>query len=715
MKHPLLKLSLLILFTSIIFGTDVYGISTQNALTDSLRKELISRTGAEKIAIELELALEIFDTNNQEAKELANSALESSKNLGDLSLEMQSYYVHGRVFLTYEEIAVSQAYYDTALFISDIIRDLEYKGEILFRQGVNHYKSSDQVKALESYGNALSACRASENFKVMGSIYSMMGTIFRVNGMYDRAIEYNIKSSLNYGKAEFEEGEAWVNYLLGRIYADINKAEKALEYFNLSLGIYEHIASIDGNENGLAICHEQIALQELILGNHSKARSSIDIVLDIHTRGESKYGISSAYIIYGKIEYSAGNFLLAEDYLRKSLDLTKEVDHELGFSVIYEYLGLCLVAKGQVNKGVEMMKQGLHRAGIHKQGKIELDINKKLAEIFLNLNDPAQASMYQKEVIRIQNEILFEAASTKMEQLQALYEIDEKNMQILELEKENEISSLRIQQQHNLQTFMVIAILLSVIIALVIFLSYRKIQENNRQLKESNITKDKLFSIISHDLQGPMGTTRGLSEVLRQKLENKNESDFMEIFHSMHQNIHETYDLLTNLLQWARTQIKGIQFNPEILSMEEMTEKALKSVANQIQAKNIKITVDIDLGISVFADVNMLDAILRNLLSNAMKFTNEGGNIVVNAIQLNQQTQVCIQDDGIGMSTDTLNNLFSLDENTSTPGTSGEKGTGLGLIVCKEFIEIHKGKIWVISTPNEGSSFYFTIPGQDSI
>jgi signal transduction histidine kinase len=210
-----------------------------------------------------------------------------------------------------------------------------------------------------------------------------------------------------------------------------------------------------------------------------------------------------------------------------------------------------------------------------------------------------------------------------------------------------------------------------------------------------------------------MGTTRGLSEVLLQKLETKNDSDFKEIFLSMHNNINETYDLLTNLLQWASAQIKGIMYNPETLALNDFAHKTLKSIANQAEEKNIRMTVDMDKNIEVRADRYMLDAILRNLISNAIKFTNEDGNIVVQAIQKSRAIQVCIKDDGIGMSSDRVNKLFSLDTNTSTNGTKGERGTGLGLIVCKEFLDMHKGKIWVESVPDKGSSFCFTLPAID--
>ncbi len=713
MKLLPLILSILISSGSLVVKTGLYGQAVQNILADSLRKEALSEVGVAKISTQLELALLIFENENQEAKVLAQSALAGAQEIGDKVSQMRAYYIYGRILLDADDIAQSLIYYDSALYISNLIGDTEYKGEILFRKGVNYYNINDQVKALETYREALAACREADDFKVRGSIYSMMGTIYRVNGIYDRAIEYNIRASLNYEKANFEEGYAWINYLLGRIYADLNSSQKALGYFEESLRIYERIASLDGNENGVAICHEQIALQELNLGNYENARLSIDEVLNIHKRGGSKYGISSAYTIYGKIEYSAKNFPLAEDYLRKSLDLKEEIEDLKGFSVVYEFLGLCLVAKGQVNDGIQMIKQGLHQAELNNQRKIQLDINKKLAAIYLSANNQELANFYQNEVIEIQDELLFGAASIKMEQLQSFYEIEEKNSQILELEQENELNSLRIQKHRSTQILMIIGILLAVFIAVVIFLFNRRIEQNNLQLKKLNITKDKLFSIISHDLRGPVGTALGLSEVLLEKIEDKNGSDLKLYSHSLYNNLCETHDLMTNLLQWAQAQFKGIKSSPETLSMNHMANIALKPVANSAERKHIKITVDIDDKISVWADRSMLTAILRNLISNAIKFSNEHGTILIHAIQRNRRTEVCIEDNGIGMSSETLDKLFSLHSNSSTFGTAGEKGTGLGLILCKDFVEMQKGEIWVESTPNKGSSFFFTIPFRD--
>ena len=183
-----------------------------------------------------------------------------------------------------------------------------------------------------------------------------MGTIFRVNGLYDRAIEYIINSKLNYEKAESLEGHAWDAYILGRIYSDLKLPQKALEYFQEALEIYSKQASVDGNKDGVAICYEQIGLLNLDSGNFKEAKMYIDRTLEIATANKSSYILSNAHKNLGMIEYSMGNYELAEKYLNESLKIKNEVGDLLSLPTIYEYLGLCLIGKGQIDEGFQQFK-----------------------------------------------------------------------------------------------------------------------------------------------------------------------------------------------------------------------------------------------------------------------------------------------------------------------------------------------------------------------
>ncbi len=337
--------------------------------TDSLRKEINNKKGLEKISAQLSLALEIAENDKHEARSLASSALLAAKKAGNKSVEMRSYYVLGRIAQILDDKELSETYYDTALTIAEVTGDNWYKGEILFHKGIIKHNSREEIKALEYFNTSLQACRLSNNFKFMGSSYSIMGTIFRVNGMYDRAIEYTVNSKLNYEKAGFLEGTAWTAYILGRIYSDLKLPQKALENFQEALGIYLKLASIDGNKNGVAMCYEQIGLLNLDSGNFEEARRYIDKTLKIYTASKLEYGLSNSYKNLGKIEYLKGNYELAEKYLKESLEVKEEVGDFRGLPTLYEYLGLCRIGKGQIEDGFNNLQQGLAFAISNNQKK----------------------------------------------------------------------------------------------------------------------------------------------------------------------------------------------------------------------------------------------------------------------------------------------------------------------------------------------------------
>jgi signal transduction histidine kinase len=236
------------------------------------------------------------------------------------------------------------------------------------------------------------------------------------------------------------------------------------------------------------------------------------------------------------------------------------------------------------------------------------------------------------------------------------------------------------------------------------------LEEANAHLKELNSTKDKFFSIIAHDLKNPFNTILGFSELLNMKYDTLSEEKklrYMEVIFSSSKNI---YNLLENLLQWARTQTDKIAFEPIVFSLKQLVEQNINLLKENITTKKIKIEHKITDSCDVYADRNMINTVIRNLLTNAIKFTQSGGDIAINTLRKNSQIEISVQDSGIGMSAEETEKIFRVDANFSRSGTDGETGTGLGLILCKEFITKNGGKIWVESDPGKGSRFLFTLP-----
>ncbi len=237
-----------------------------------------------------------------------------------------------------------------------------------------------------------------------------------------------------------------------------------------------------------------------------------------------------------------------------------------------------------------------------------------------------------------------------------------------------------------------------------------KLQISNKQLQEINSTKDKFFSIIAHDLKNPFNSLIGFSNMLVEDIENK-EFENIEKYSKIIQEVSiESYHLLNNLLEWSLAQEGKILFKPQKINLLEAIENILSNLKNLALYKKIDIITYIPKEIEIFADKNMFSTIIRNLVTNAIKYSNLGGEITIKATETKDYTQISITDKGIGINPEVLERIFDSNVPLSTKGTQKEAGTGLGLILCTDFIKKHKGKIWAKSKLNEGTSFNFTIP-----
>lgn len=703
--------SFLFLFHLLIISPAAYGQSISNTKIDSLRMVVDKKSGKEKISAELELALQLLNTDKDEALQLATAVLPEAKAIADRKLKMRSYYVLGRVYADLENSNLSIAYLDSALLIAEATDDNWHKGEILYHIGLRKHRMGEVIQALEAFNASVQASRLSDNFRFSGSSYSLMGTIFRMNGLYDRAIEYIIKAELYYEKAGFKEGSAWSNYLLGRIYYDLKHPQIALRYFQQSLEIYLRLAAIDGIKNGVAICYEQIGTLYIETGNFEEARECFSKTLEIYTENESKYGISNVYKNLGILEYSLGNYLLAENQLNKSLEIKNEVDDKLSPPVIYEYLGLCMIERGLKQEGITLLQQGLDMAVTNNQKKIQLDILSKLTEAWLSVNDLKKAIDCQNQQIQIQNLLLSGAANIKTEQLQTIYEIDEKNSQIAELEKQNKISALSIKQQRLIRNIMIAGIILAISISIIIYWYNKKLQLKNLELYETNATKDKFFAIIAHDLRGPTSSLASLLEHLSSKFDEFSMTELKTMLQVLYKSAENVSNLLENLLIWARSQVTRIEYRPVVLNLTDVLQYSLKGLNQTAEKKQIEVKVNCTDQIFVLADPDMVQTIVRNILSNAIKFTHRGGEVTITAaVTTKNMATISIIDNGVGIEKSKLSKIFDIDSTFHTQGTENEMSTGLGLILVKDFVVKNKGTLAIDSEKDKGTTVSFTLP-----
>lgn len=239
--------------------------------------------------------------------------------------------------------------------------------------------------------------------------------------------------------------------------------------------------------------------------------------------------------------------------------------------------------------------------------------------------------------------------------------------------------------------------------------SEQLLQESEEKLKKLNAEKDKFFSIIAHDLKDPFNAIMGVSELLLDEIKN-NEIENLEAYTKMiWQSSKKATDLLINLLEWTRAHTGRMIFNPQSFCLMTLIHETISLFETSIDKKKISMKCSLSESFEVMADKQMIATILRNLLSNAIKYTNSSGTIEVQGEDITSHWIVMVKDNGIGISPEKQKKLFQLDSNYTTPGTNDEKGTGLGLLLCKEFVEKHGGRLWVESQHGCGSTFKFTI------
>lgn len=237
-----------------------------------------------------------------------------------------------------------------------------------------------------------------------------------------------------------------------------------------------------------------------------------------------------------------------------------------------------------------------------------------------------------------------------------------------------------------------------------------ELQATNRELEESNAIKDKLFSIIAHDLKSPFTTLLGFSELLVTNFREYDMEQFQMMLSHIQSAAKSAFTLLENLLLWAMSQNEQLQFSPEVVNVTQIATDVTRNLKSVAAMKDVWIKCQPDQPIEASVDVNMFRTIIRNLVSNAIKFSYNGGSIDVHVSSNDSELTIIVSDNGIGMTEETKNRLFTLERNKSKPGTAHEKGTGLGLLICHDFVQKHGGSIQIESELDKGSSFIVKLP-----
>ncbi|MGF1668893.1 MAG: ATP-binding protein, partial [Balneolaceae bacterium] len=604
-----------------------------------------------------------------------------------------------------------------------LVSDAENRTKFMNLEATAYRMAGQPVHALEIYNKALELADSLSNEKAAIGIQLNMATIYKTLGNYSAAYEayFNgLKHAENTGDTL---RLAIIHNNIGDTYNSEGKYEQALYHLNLS----ENLSyKIDLTSN--------LTRVYLNLGNTYKHFGDFDKALNYYSAAAELYEktgdiAGSARINYnrGLLEMERGNKELARDYLLKSFE--ESSNRNIAEGIFYSSFSLGNLEFDQKNysEADKWYNIALDIAEKMQAGAFRMQIYEKLYLLSKETNT-LQALQWLESL----KELTDSLRSSERDRIRAEYDA---RFEMERREQENEmLSALQAQQQSQLQ-YQKVIILASIggffLVLFVTFLLLRsnkikkrtnsELQLKNKQLKRLNSTirdqnkelenldhvKNKLFAIIAHDLRGPLSSLQSLLYLLREHDLSKEE--LSEISHSLEVSLQENASTMDNLLAWAKAQMSGITLNARKFAAKKNLDAVYSQIRFQADQKNVSIEIDVDEHIFVEADYDMLKLIVRNLISNAIKFSKKGDTITVSAKKKEEKVIFSVRDEGVGISEADKHKIFASINYTSR-GTANEKGSGLGLSLCKEFAEKHDGKIWFESNKGEGTTFYFTIP-----
>jgi len=585
-------------------------------------------------------------------------------------------------------------YLQSALRLFKQLKDSIGISKALNNIGVIYDDLGDYDEALSYYLRSLETKGDLHDPESELTLYNNIGLIYTSNGLPQKALEA-LRMSYQIGEEyQLEQSITFPLHNLGDVYLNLGQYDSALYYY---LQSYKVDKAYDDN-TGLAINLQSMGKVYLELDDFQEAKSHLEEALDIQNQLQDKHEQTNSMILLGKLYLQKKQYAEAKKYASKALAYAKSSSSKKQIKEAAHVMADISKAQSQYEKALLYTDlSNAYKDSIFNEYKskqlILLELNKKeLENVALVSDNEFKAAVMDDQQVLIEKQtyaVIFVSLGLVLSFIAVSV--------LLNANKDKNIANRRlIQQKQEIEE----------IIKELTFLN-ESINQQKDELQQSNQIKDKLLSIISHDFRSPLNSLEGILDLMTQGRISPQEMQV--ISKELRVKVNITTSLLDNLLNWAKSQMQGISPQPTFFDIKELVNDTVHLLSTQAEKKDIYIMDRVGDSQEVYADYEMTKLVVRNLLTNAIKFTTAGGKVIVKATRLNNMLKLVVKDTGKGMSENELNNLFT-HQTKSTLGTAYEKGTGLGLILCKDFVEKNGGKIAVESEEGEGSTFCFTIP-----
>jgi len=596
-----------------------------------------------------------------------------------------------------------------------------YKGEAdaLKNIGIAYWVKGDYKQALEFYNQALTIAGKIKYKKGMGRLFLNIALIYSDQGKYADALSYNYKS-LRICESIYDSKGLALNYNnIAIIYYNQNKLEEAVVYYLKSLKISEQL----GNDQDIAMAMSNIAELYIKQRKYKQALNYYEKSLVLKEKAHDMVGYSTNLGGIGEIYKLQGKFNIALDYYLRALKIQQTIGNKPDMAALLQSIGNCYFELKQFEKALDYCQRGLSQAKSIGHKRYIRDGSESLSKIFRALKNYDLALSYYQDFKIYSDSINNQETARQTAMLQAQYQFERREIELKSAQEkkniEHEEESARQRAWLYLSAMALVSLALLTIILLrnnrvkqkvnhLLHLKNTEINSQKEKLEAMDNFKNRILSVVSHDVRGPLNSIKGMFYLVEQKAITIEQSTGMMT--QINERISQVSGFVDDLLEWAKGQMVQPEIKTTKVQVNEIVLETLNILKPAAEIKGITLTYNSDYSAEVLSDEEMIKIVLRNLISNAIKFCKKGDSIQIDVYHDDaKKIRVSVKDSGRGVEPEKLKELFS-SPHLSSIGTDNEMGTGLGLILCKQYIELNNGEIGVDSELGHGSVFWFSLP-----
>lgn len=613
-------------------------------------------------------------------------------------------------------------YYQQSYNLFMELGDNSGAGGMLNNIGLIRQSQGDFSTALKKFQAGADLLSKSDNQPHLALAYTNIGNIFYTLGRYDKALE-NLTKSLHIVEAlNDSSGLARAYNNIGNVYLGLKDYHTAELFYTRALVINKK----GGRDNSLATTYNNLGLVYSGIGEKEKALEYNKLALEISRRINNHLGIIHSLVNSGNINLGDGHADQARIFFKEALRVVLVNKDAYAYATVLLGLGELELETNSPDASIANFNEALQ--WIDKIGSLTLltQAYDGLARAWELKGDNTRALEFMKKYKVIADSTYTSESADKLSRLRVSFESDQTERDNQLLRQQNIYSQLALKRQQTIRNLLIIISIIIVVFSAFLFWLYQSkkiknilLAERNDQIiqqkeeltllyKEQyklNETKNKFFSIVAHDLKSPFQSILGFSELLSSEYEHLTESQRIDAANNILKVSIDTFRLIENLLEWGRSQTGTVKAAKTVFNVKEMVMNTLPVFEPMMRTKDIQFTYELPALLHAWADIDMIKTVLRNLLSNAVKFTPPGGNIHLSAVLSNDHVRLAVRNSGEGISPEVEKRLFSLDAKVQRAGTRGERGTGLGLALCREFMDLNDGAIHASTVMGESSTF----------